>query len=69
VLGDVIAANRRELARARAALERCPCQCRFVERCLAREVQRWEAELLWLEDLDVDLVAWPASAHRPSAEF
>jgi hypothetical protein len=60
VVGDVIAANRRELARARAALERCPCQCRFVERCLARDVQRWEAELLWLEDLDVDLVAWPA---------
>jgi DNA-binding PadR family transcriptional regulator len=64
VLGEAIAANRRELAHARAALERCPCQCRFVERCLARDVERWEAELLWLEDLEVDLAVWPA--HRPT---
>lgn len=51
VLGDMIACHRRELDHARDALERCPCRCRFVERCLAREVERWESELGWLESM------------------
>lgn len=48
VIADMIACHRRELDQARDALKRCPCRCRFVERCLAREVERWESELGWL---------------------
>ena len=39
------------LSQAQAALSSCPCRCVFVQRCLARDVERWEAELIWLEAL------------------
>lgn len=54
VIEDMIACHRRELDCARNALERCPCRCRFVERCLAREVARWESELGWLESIAIE---------------
>jgi DNA-binding PadR family transcriptional regulator len=51
MLDDLLAAHRRELARARAALERCEHPSPFARRCLVRDVERWEAELGWLEAL------------------
>jgi hypothetical protein len=51
MLDDLLGAHRRELARARAALERCEHASPFARRCLARDVERWEAELGWLEAL------------------
>ena len=55
VVGDLLAAHRRALGQAQAALTGCPCRCAFVRRCLAREVERWEAELTWLEALAGEL--------------
>jgi hypothetical protein len=43
-----MAAHRRALHQAQAALAGCPCRCAFVQRYLARHVERWEAELIWL---------------------
>lgn len=51
VIDDLLMAHRRELGQARAALERCPRRSPFVQRCLMRDVERWEAELCWLEAL------------------
>lgn len=51
VLIDLMAAHRRALSQAQGALSGCPCRCAFVQRYLAREVERWEAELSWLEAL------------------
>jgi hypothetical protein len=51
VMVDLMAAHRRALSQAQAALSTCPCRCVFVQRCLARDVERWEAELIWLEAL------------------
>lgn len=51
VIDDLMAAHRRALHDARAALDGCPCRCAFVQRYLARDVERWEAELSWLEGL------------------
>jgi hypothetical protein len=48
---DLMGAHRRALSQAQAALSSCPCRCVFVQRCLARDVERWEAELIWLEAL------------------
>lgn len=57
VVSDLLAAHRRALGQAQAALTGCPCRCAFVQRCLAREVERWEAELAWLEALAGELGA------------
>ena len=54
IVADMIHAHRRERDRARRALTRCPCRCRFVERCLARDVERWDAEIGWLETIAED---------------
>jgi len=51
VLEDLLTAHRRALSDARAALGGCPCRCPLVQRCLARDVERWEAEIAWLEAL------------------
>jgi DNA-binding PadR family transcriptional regulator len=51
VMVDLMAAHRRALSQAQAALSTCPCRCAFVQRSLARDVERWEAELIWLEAL------------------
>jgi DNA-binding PadR family transcriptional regulator len=51
MLDDLLGAHRRELAQARAALERCEHPSPFVRRCLIRDVERWDAELGWLEAL------------------
>jgi hypothetical protein len=51
VMVDLMAAHRRALSQAQAALTGCPCRCVFVQRYLARDVERWEAELIWLEAL------------------
>jgi Putative AphA-like transcriptional regulator len=51
VMVDLMAAHRRALNEAQAALTGCPCRCAFVQRYLARDVERWEAELTWLEAL------------------
>jgi hypothetical protein len=60
VVDDLMTAHRRALHQARAALTGCPCRCAFVQRYLAREVERWEAEVGWLEAL-----AGGAEAMRP----
>jgi DNA-binding PadR family transcriptional regulator len=57
VVSDLLAAHRRALGEAEAALTGCPCRCVLVQRCLAREVERWEAELAWLEALAGELAA------------
>lgn len=62
VLDDLMAAHRRALRQAVAALSACPCRCISVQRYLAREVERWESELSWLEALAGDLA--PAGAWR-----
>lgn len=46
-----MAAHRRAFSHAQGALAGCPCRCAFVQRYLARDVERWEAELTWLEAL------------------
>jgi DNA-binding PadR family transcriptional regulator len=51
VMVDLMAAHRRALDQAQAALAGCPCRCAFVQRYLARDVERWESELIWLEAL------------------
>lgn len=51
VLDDLLAAHRRALDDAETALAGCPCRCSFVQRWLARDVERWRAELGWLEAL------------------
>jgi DNA-binding PadR family transcriptional regulator len=51
VIVDLMAAHRRALHQAQAALTGCPCRCAFVQRYLARDVERWESELIWLEAL------------------
>ena len=53
MLDDLLGAHRRELALARAALERRPHPSPFARRCLVRDVERWEAELAWLEALSL----------------
>jgi hypothetical protein len=55
VIDDLMAAHRRALQDAQAALTGCPCRCAFVQRYLARDVERWEAELSWLEALASDV--------------
>ena len=62
VLEDLMAAHRRALGEAQGALSGCPCRCAFVQRYLAREVDRWESELIWLEALAGE--AAPARAWR-----
>jgi Putative AphA-like transcriptional regulator len=57
VIEDLKAAHRRALDEAQAALAGCPCRCALVQRCLAREVERWQAELCWLETLASELEA------------
>jgi hypothetical protein len=54
-----MAAHRRALSRAQAALVGCPCRCAFVQRYLARDVERWEAELVWLEALAGEVATAP----------
>jgi hypothetical protein len=51
MLDDLLGAHRRELARARVALDRCEHSSPFARRCLVCDVERWEAELGWLEAL------------------
>ena len=51
VIEDLMAAHRRALDQAQTALTGGPCRCAFVQRWLARDVERWEAELSWLEAL------------------
>jgi DNA-binding PadR family transcriptional regulator len=51
VIVDLMAAHRRALHQAQAALAGCPCRCAFVQRYLARDVERWQSELIWLEAL------------------
>jgi DNA-binding PadR family transcriptional regulator len=60
VVKDLVAAHRRALDEGQAALTGCPCRCGFVQRWLARDVARWEAELCWLEALASEF----ASARR-----
>jgi DNA-binding PadR family transcriptional regulator len=62
VLDDLMAAHRRALRQAQGALSGCPCRCFFVQRHLAREVERWESELIWLEALAGEVA--PARAWR-----
>jgi hypothetical protein len=56
IVVDMIQAHRLERDRAVRALACCPCRCRFVERYLARDVERWEAEISWLETIANDVV-------------
>ena len=51
VLDDLLAAHRSALSDAEAALAGCPCRCALVQRYLAHDVERWRAELGWLEGL------------------
>ena len=51
VLDDLLAAHRSALDDAEAALASCPCRCPLVQRYLAHDVERWRAELGWLEGL------------------
>ena len=60
VLDDLLAAHRRALDEAEAARAGCPCRCSFVQRYLARNVERWTAELSWLEAMHLTATA-PAS--------
>jgi DNA-binding PadR family transcriptional regulator len=49
VIEDLLATHRRALDQAQAALAGDACRCPLVQRCLARDVERWEAELCRLE--------------------
>lgn len=51
VMDDLMVAHRHALHEARVALACCPGRSAFVQRYLAREVERWEAELVRLEGL------------------
>jgi len=51
VLDDLVAAHRSALSDAEEALADCPCRCALVQRYLAHDVERWRAELGWLEGL------------------
>lgn len=51
VVDDLVVAHRRALNEARVALAGCAGRCALVQRCLARDVERWEAEIAWLEAL------------------
>ena len=51
VLDDLVAAHRSALSNAEEALAGCPCRCALVQRYLAHDVERWRAELGWLEGL------------------
>jgi hypothetical protein len=51
IIDDLLRTHRRELNQARVALDGCPRPAPFVQRCLMRDVERWEAELGWLEAL------------------
>jgi DNA-binding PadR family transcriptional regulator len=59
VIEDLVAAHRRALDEAQTALAGCSCRCAFVQRCLARDVERWQAELCWLEGLAREFEARP----------
>jgi Putative AphA-like transcriptional regulator len=59
VIVDLMAAHRRALTQAQAALTGCPCRCASVQRYLARDVERWEAELVWLEALAGEVATAP----------
>ena len=51
VIEDLLATHRHALGQAQAALTGCAWHCPVVQRCLARDVERWEAELSWLDAL------------------
>jgi DNA-binding PadR family transcriptional regulator len=51
VIEDLLAGHRHALDHAQAALTGCAGRCPLVQRCLARDVERWEAELSWLGTL------------------
>jgi hypothetical protein len=57
VIEDLLAAHRRALDEAEAALIGGRCRCAFVQRWLARDVERWQAELCWLEALASEVEA------------
>jgi hypothetical protein len=61
VVEDLVAVHRRALGQAQAALAGCPCRSGFVQRWLARDVERWEAELCWLEGLARECATAPRS--------
>jgi DNA-binding PadR family transcriptional regulator len=56
IVDDMIQAHRLERDRAVRALACCPCRCRLVQRYLARDVERWETEISWLEAIADDVV-------------
>jgi DNA-binding PadR family transcriptional regulator len=51
VIEDLLAAHRHALDEAQAALTRCAWRCPLLQRFLARDVERWEAEVGWLDGL------------------
>jgi hypothetical protein len=51
VIEDLLAAHRHALDDAQAALTGCVWRCPLLQRCLARDVERWEAEVCWLDAL------------------
>ena len=51
VIEDLLAAHRHALGHAQAALTGCVWRCPLVQRCLTRDVERWEAEVCWLDSL------------------
>jgi Putative AphA-like transcriptional regulator len=57
VIEDLLAAHRHALDEAQAALAGCARRCPLVQRCLARDVERWEAELCWIDGLARELEA------------
>jgi DNA-binding PadR family transcriptional regulator len=61
VLDDLLAAHRRVLSEAQGALSGCSYRCPLLRRCFAREVERWESELVWLEALAAEVAPrpWP----------
>ena len=59
VVEDLVAAHRRALGEAQAALAGCRCRCGLAQRLLARDVERWEAELCWLEGLASECATAP----------
>jgi DNA-binding PadR family transcriptional regulator len=56
IVDNMIQAHRVERDRAVRALACCPYRCRLVQRYLARDVERWEAEISWLEAIANDVV-------------
>jgi hypothetical protein len=51
VIEDLLAAHRHALGQAQAALTGCAWRCPLLQRGLARDVERWEAEVCWLDAL------------------